>query len=209
MGNAHVRRVFDTFAPKYDRSMQRWERYVLGHSRRWATAQARGDVLELAVGTGLNLPDYAAATTVLGVDLSENMLAIAQRRITDTGLGDRVSVQLGDVQALDLPDETRDTVVSTYTFCTVPDPSAAAREAFRMLRPGGRFLLVEHGPSTNVVVCLGQRAVEPLTVRFGADHLTRDPVPFVREAGFRVDDVQRSRAGIVFRVAASKAASSA
>jgi ubiquinone/menaquinone biosynthesis C-methylase UbiE len=206
MSNEHVVRVFDKFAPKYDATMARWERYFLGGGRQWATTHARGDVLELAVGTGLNLPAYSAATTVLGVELSRNMLAIAERRVAENGLTDRVQVQLGDVQALDVADESRDTVVSTYTFCTIPDPMAASREAFRVLRPGGRFLLVEHGASSNRAICLGQRAVEPLTVRFVADHLTRDPVAYVQEAGFRIDDVQRSRAGIVFRVAATKAA---
>lgn len=204
--NAHVARVFDKFAPKYDRSMARWERFFLGPGREWATRLAQGDVLELAVGTGLNLPAYAGATSVLGVDLSEGMLAIAQSRIAGQGLGDRVRVEAGDVQALDVGDESRDTVVSTYTFCTIPDPMAAAREAFRVLRPGGRFLLVEHGPSSLGLVSGLQRAMEPLALRFAADHLTRDPVPCVAAAGFRVDDVQRSRAGIVFRVAATKAA---
>lgn len=206
MSNEQVVRVFDSFAPKYDASMARWERYFLGRGRQWATAQAQGDVLELAVGTGLNLPAYSAATSVLGVELSRNMLAIAERRIADNGLGDHVRVELGDVQALDVANESRDTVVSTYTFCTIPDPMAASREAFRVLRPGGRFLLVEHGTSSNPAIRLGQRALEPLAIRFAADHLTRDPVAFVREAGFRVDSVQRNRAGMVFRVAATKAA---
>ena len=72
--NAQVRRYFDKLAPKYDRSMQRCERFFLGHGREWATARASGDVLELAVGTGLSLPLYPASARVVGVDLSEEML---------------------------------------------------------------------------------------------------------------------------------------
>ena len=204
--NIHVARYFDRVAPKYDRSMQRWERYLLGRGRAWATEHAKGDVLELAVGTGLNLPNYAPGTTVLGVELSESMLAVAYRRIAGLGLGGRARVEKGDCQALDLPDDSRDTVVSTYTLCTIPDPAAAMREALRVLRPGGRLLLVEHGPSTNRPMCAAQRAIDPLAVRFSADHLTRDPVPYAARAGFQIDQVERSRAGIVFRVGAHKPA---
>ena len=202
--NAQVRRYFDKLAPKYDRSMQRCERFLLGHGREWATVRATGDVLELAVGTGLSLPLYPASTRVVGVDLSEAMLAVARTRIAEHSIGDRVRVEPGDVQVLGFPAECFDTVVSTYTLCTIPDPAAAAQEAFRVLRAGGRFLLVEHGPSTSRVVHAAQRALDPLFVRFQADHITRDPVPYVAGAGFEVGEVHRSQAGIVFRVAATK-----
>jgi len=116
-----------------------------------------------------------------------------------------VDLRLGDVQALDVPDECVDTLVSTYAFCTIPDPDRVASEAFRVLVPGGRFVLAEHGPSTNTVVRALMKAVEPLSVRFGADHLTREPVGYLENAGFLIDEVQRSgRGGIVFRVVARK-----
>lgn len=204
--NAHVARTFDKMADKYDRSMGVWERLFLGRGRQWATAQAHGDVLELAVGTGLNLANYPTTTRVLGIDLSEGMLAIAQRRVADLGLAERVRLQQGDVQTLDVPDASQDTVVSTYTFCTIPDPAAAAREAFRVLRPNGLFMLVEHGPSTNRVALALMRVAQALTVRFGADHLTRDPVPYLERVGFVIDHVRRAKAGVVFRVQAHKPA---
>ena len=199
-----VGRVFDKMAKKYDRQMGFWERVLFGDARQWATAQATGDVLEVAVGTGLNLPHYPHGTNVVGIDLSEGMLAIARKRVADLDLADRVELRQGDVQALEIPDASVDAVVSTFTFCTIPDPLAAAREARRVLRPGGRFVLVEHGPSSRRWMRAGMRVAERLTMRFGADHLTRDPVPYLTEAGLGAGEVSRSKAGIVFRVVATK-----
>lgn len=201
--NDKVVRVFDGLAGHYERQMSRVERSILGPARAWAVGQARGRVLEIAVGSGLNLPLYGAdVTRIVGIDLSDGMLEIARGKVTDV---DRVELREGDVQALDMPTSSVDTVVSTYTFCTIPDPARAAAEAFRVLVPGGRFVLAEHGPSTNSVVRVLMRAVEPLAVLLDADHLTREPVPYLLEAGFTVDEVQRTgRGGIVFRVLAHK-----
>lgn len=204
-GTEDVRRIFDKIADRYDRQMSFWERILFAGSRDWVVGQARGAVLEIAVGTGLNLPCYPPETSVLGVELSGRMLSIARQRIADAGVGQRVELRQGDVQALELPDASVDTVVSTFTLCTIPDPAAALGEAYRVLRPGGRILLAEHGRASNPVVAGLMRTVEPLTVRFGADHLSRDPVNLLAAAGFRVDDVGRSRAGVSCRVRGTRA----
>jgi ubiquinone/menaquinone biosynthesis C-methylase UbiE len=137
----------DAHAADYDEQMAVAERRLLGDQRGWATLRAHGRVLELAVGTGLNLPRYPDAVEhVLGIDLSEQMLERARARIADQRLA-RVEVRQGDVEHLDLPDASVDCVVSTYSLCTVPDPAAALREARRVLVPGGRLVLVEHGPA--------------------------------------------------------------
>ncbi|MGW5265011.1 class I SAM-dependent methyltransferase [Microbispora sp. NPDC004025] len=197
-----VRRVFDRLADRYDGQMLTWERRLLPGSREWAVGQARGHVVEIAVGTGLNLPLYDAGTTVVGIELSERMLELARRRAARAGLGERVELRQGDVQRLDLADGVADTVVSTFTMCTIPDPAAAAREAHRVLRPGGRFVLAEHGPSSNPVIRAGMRLAEPLFVRSAADYLTRDPRPFLEQAGFELESVTRTTRGIGFRVLA-------
>ncbi|MDV7246572.1 MULTISPECIES: class I SAM-dependent methyltransferase [Rhodococcus] len=206
-GNAKVEKVFDTMSRHYDTQMGFFERFVLGPARQWAVAQASGRVLEIAVGTGLNLPLYGPQVEkVVGVDLSEGMLDVARRRIAQDRL-ERVEVRRGDVQELDVPDASVDTVVSTFTFCTIPDPLQASKEALRVLVPGGRIVLAEHGPATNTIGLALMRAVEPLSVRFGTDHLTRDPAPYLEEAGFTIDTVHRSgRGGVGFRIIAHKPA---
>lgn len=196
---------FDKSAPRYDQAMTRIERWLFGDAREWVVGQAGGEVVELGVGTGLNLPRYPAAVRrVVGVDLSEGMLAVARSRSDVTGAFD-VDLRHGDVQTLDLPDGCADTVVSTFTFCTIPDPGAASREAYRVLRPGGAFVLAEHGPTTGAIGRLLQRLLEPLMLRFCADHLLRDPVPSVLGAGFVIESVERGGlGGNTFRVRAHK-----
>lgn len=203
-GTEKIAEIFDREAGRYDRQMGLFERFVLGSARQWVVTQARGKVVEIAVGTGLNLPLYPADIDgVVGVDLSE-MLAVARRRVDEQRL-DRIELHQGDVQALDVPDSSADTVVSTFTYCTIPDPQRASNEAYRILTPGGRFVLAEHGPSTNAIGRALMRAAEPLSVRFQADHLMRDPVPYLQVAGFTIDETHRSgRGGIVFRVLAHK-----
>ena len=130
------------------------------------------------------------------------MLAIGRQRAED--LRRAADLRVGDVQALDFPDESFDTVTCTLGFCTIPDTRAAAREALRVLRPGGQLLLLEHVRSPAPLVRAGQRLLEPLAVRFEADHLLRDPLDYLPGVGFEIDEVLRSKWGIVERLRAHK-----
>jgi ubiquinone/menaquinone biosynthesis C-methylase UbiE len=197
-----VRRIQDKEAPRYDRQISFFERILFGDGRRWVCSQAEGDVLELAAGTARNLPFYPDDVRVTGVELSPEMLAIASRRAEE--LGREADLRLGDVQALEFPDESFDTVVCTLGLCTIPDDRKAAIEAHRVLRPGGRFLLMEHVRSPSLPVRVVERMLDPLSVRFQGDHLLRDPLDYLASAGFDVERAERSKWGIVERVAARK-----
>ncbi len=197
-----VRRIFDKQAPKYDRSMARFERLLFSGNRAWACSRAGGDVLEIAAGTARNLPHYPQSATLTGVELSPRMAELGRRRAGE--LGREIDMRVGDAESLDLPDESFDTVVCTYGLCTIPDHRAAVREASRVLRPGGRMLLAEHVRSPNPVVRAIQRLLEPFAHRFGGDHLLREPLEALAEAGFEIDEVNRSKAGFVELVAAHK-----
>lgn len=129
-----VRRIQDRGAAHYDRQISVFERVLFGDGRRWVCEQARGRVLELAVGTARNLPYYPADAALTGIELSPEMLAIGRRRAER--LGRRVDLRLGDAQVLEFADESFDTVVCTLGLCTIPDPRAVA-EARRVCgRPG-------------------------------------------------------------------------
>lgn len=197
-----VRAVQDKQASKYDRQISFFERILFGDGRAWVCSQARGTVLELACGTARNLPFYRGDVELTGIELSPQMLAIGQQRAQQ--LGRLADLRLGDVQALDFPDESFDTVTCTLGFCTIPDTQAAATEAFRVLRPGGHLLLLEHVRSPASLVRGAQRLLEPLAVRFEADHLVRDPLDYLPSVGFEIDEVERSKWGIVERLRAHK-----
>jgi ubiquinone/menaquinone biosynthesis C-methylase UbiE len=197
-----VRRIQDRTAPKYDRQIGLFERVLFAGGREWVCGQVEGEVLELAVGTARNLAHYPPAVRVTGIELSSEMLAIAQRRAQE--LGRDADLRLGDAQALEFPDASFDTVTCTLALCTIPDPRRAVAEARRVLRPGGRLLLLEHVRSPVRAVRAVQRLLEPLAVRFDADHLTREPLEYLAAEGFAIEHVERSKWGIVERVSARK-----
>ena len=197
-----VRVLQDRQAPKYDRQISFFERVLFGDGRAWVCSQAHGEVLELACGTARNLPFYGEDVKLTAIELSPEMLAIGRKRAQE--LGHSADLRLGDVQALDFADESFDAVTCTLGFCTIPDTRAAAGEAFRVLRPGGQLLMLEHVRSPAPIVRGVQRLLEPLAVRFEADHLLREPLDYVPSVGFVIDDVQRSKWGIVERLRALK-----
>jgi ubiquinone/menaquinone biosynthesis C-methylase UbiE len=199
-----VRRMQDKEAPRYDRTMGFFDRVLFAGGREWACAQVRGDILELAFGTGRNLPHYPADVRLTAVELSPRMLEIGRQRADE--LGRKVDLRLGDAQALEFEDESFDTVIITFGLCTIPDDRAAVTEAHRVLRPGGRLVLLEHVRSPSTPVRAAQRLLDPLAVRFAADHLVRDPLDHLAGVGFEIENVQRLKAGIVERVIARKPA---
>lgn len=199
---ARVRGIYETMAPRYDRVIAVAERLLFGDGRQWACAQASGRVLEVAVGTGRNLARYPADVQLTGVELSPGMLAQAQARAE--ALHRRVDLRLGDAQHLTFPDASFDTVLATLTLCSIPDDQAAVREMTRVLRPGGRLVLLDHVASPVRLVRAAQRLLNPLLVRFQGDHLLRRPERAVRASGLVVDELTRSKFGIVVRLAAHK-----
>jgi ubiquinone/menaquinone biosynthesis C-methylase UbiE len=186
--------------------MQFWERRLFGDTRAWVCQQATGEVLEVAIGTGMNLPFYPEGVRLTGVDFSPAMLAQARGRALK--LGRTVELVEGDAQALGFPDRSFDTVVSTFSLCSVPDDRQAIAEMRRVLRPGGRLLLADHVASSAPWARAVQRLLELVTVPLGEEHFLRRPATYLPAAGFVVERQERFKLGIMERLAARKPATS-
>ena len=149
--------------------------------------RAEGRVLELGVGMGLNLAFYdpAKVSVVVGVDPAAELRAVALAAPRDPRL--TVSVEDGDAEALPFEDRSFDTVVCTFTLCSVCTPAKALAEARRVLKPGGRLLYCEHGLAPDPGVAKWQRRIEPIWKRIaGGCHLTRPITGAIEAAGFKV-----------------------
>jgi ubiquinone/menaquinone biosynthesis C-methylase UbiE len=149
---------------------------------------AQGRVLELGVGMGLNLRFYdpAKVSEVMGVDPSPELRAVAEVAERDPGL--KVKVEDGDAEALPFADKSFDTVVCTFTLCSVCAPAKALGEARRVLKPGGRLLFCEHGLAPDEGVAKWQRRIEPVWKRIaGGCHLTRPVTSAIEQAGFKLE----------------------
>jgi ubiquinone/menaquinone biosynthesis C-methylase UbiE len=152
--------------------------------------KAEGRVLELGIGMGMNLRFYdpARVTEVMGVDPSPELRAAAEAAERPPAL--QVRIEDGTAEALPFEDRSFDTVVCTFTLCSVCAPAEALSEARRVLKPGGRFLFCEHGLAPDPGVAKWQRRIEPVWKRIaGGCHLTRPVTSAIRAAGFQVEQV--------------------
>ena len=199
---AKVVRVWDSAAPRYDRSMGLLERFWFDGGREWLAARVSGKVLEVAIGTGRNLDYYPANVSVTGVELSPGMLAFARQRAAD--LGRTVDLYEGDAEQLPFGDDTFDTVVCALSLCSIPDPAAAIGEMRRVLKPGGKLLLLDHIGSSWWPIRALQWLVEQVTRRAAGEYWTRRPLPLVEAAGLEILETERLKAGTIERVAARK-----
>src|SRR5262245_58377255 len=197
-----VQSIYDRMANSYDRMIATWERLLFKDGRQWVCSQARGDVLEVGVGTGRNLESYPADVRLVGIDLSPAMLAAA--RDTARLSGREVDLQVGDGQALNFADESFDTVVVTLSLCAIPDEGRAISEMVRVLKPGGRLVWLEHVRSHIAPVRWLQRLLDPLLVRLEADHLLRDPTDHLQQQPVVMEQLERTKLGYIQRGVARK-----
>jgi phosphatidylethanolamine/phosphatidyl-N-methylethanolamine N-methyltransferase len=196
---AVARHRYDRIAPVYDALewvvevpfFRRWRRAL------WERVPA-GRVLEVGIGTGKNLAYHRAEHAVVGIDLSPAMLDRARRRARRTG--SPVDLQVADVQDLPFGDQSFDVVVATFVFCSVPDPVVGLREVRRVLKPGGKLVLLEHVIAPHPWLAAMMRWFDFVPVHIWGAHIDRDTVENVRRAGFPEVDVQRRMAGIVVEV---------
>jgi ubiquinone/menaquinone biosynthesis C-methylase UbiE len=193
---------------KYDR-FSRWYDWVEGvpellgvsRLRRSLLQHASGKILEVAVGTGKNLPYYPRECRIIGVDLSREMLNVARTRAARLSMD--ASLALVDAEALPFPDSSFDTVVSSLSTCTFPDPVASLKEMARVCRPTGKILLLEHGRSNCEWLARFQdRTADRHAKQLGC-HWNRKPLEFLGQSGLKVNKAQRFFFGIFYQIEAA------
>jgi ubiquinone/menaquinone biosynthesis C-methylase UbiE len=160
--------------------------------RERAVAAAEGLVLEIGMGSGLNLPFYRApARQILGLEPSPALIAMACRAAAAKASAIPAAFIEGSAESIPLDDKCIDTVVTTWTLCTVPHPQAALDEIRRVLRPGGRLLFVEHGLAPDAGVRKWQDFFTPVWKRIsGGCHLNRPVAKLIETAGFELDRIE-------------------
>lgn len=164
---------------------------MVGRQRQLVVPLAQGRVLEVGIGTGLNMRYYdkTRVTRITGLDPALQLHPLARERIAQSGLDvDLVGLS---AEQIPLPDASFDTVLITYTLCTIPDPLAALKEMRRVLAPHGRLLFCEHGRAPDASVQRWQDRLQPLWGPLaGGCHLGRDIPSLLHQAGFIQPDTQ-------------------
>lgn len=155
--------------------------------------QAEGRVLEIGIGSGLNLSFYdpAKVSVIVGVDPSAAIQKLAQQRAAEISIPvEMIALELGQIQAADA---SFDSIVCTFTLCTIPDAMAALQEMRRVLKPGGKLLFSEHGLAPDLPVVRWQHRLTPLWKPLaGGCHLNRDIPALIEAGGFSIGQLDSS-----------------
>jgi ubiquinone/menaquinone biosynthesis C-methylase UbiE len=163
---------------------------LITEERRKVVPQAEGRVLDVGIGSGRNLPLYDSrrVTSLVGLDPSAELLAYTRERARTLPFPIELIVQ--PAEAMSLPAASFDTIVVTYTLCTIPEIGAALGQMRRVLKPGGRLLFCEHGAAPDPAVRRWQARLSPLWLRMaGGCHLLRDAPALLQAAGFRIAEL--------------------
>ena len=178
---------YTRIAPLYDfieaipeRAFKPWRKKLL--------AKAKGKILEIGVGTGKNFPHYPYGACVTGIDIADRMLVVARKKALELGLS--FDLGEGDVQHLNFPDNSFDTAVSTFVFCSVPDPVRGLEELRRVVKPAGRILLLEHVRIDRPIIGWLMDRLNPLIVRIIGANINRRTLENVKKAGLHIESIQ-------------------
>jgi len=181
-----LQNAYDEIADQYEKKIW-FDQRILGVARlrKKLLSKATGKILEVACGTGLNIPLFLSGSDITAVDLSPNMLEVARANATKYGLN--VNLAVMDAEHLEFVDGSFDTVISTLSTCTFPNPAKALQEIKRVCRPNGLILLLEHGHSNLPWLARFQDRNE---YQHYQDHAgcrwNQDPLDLVHSAGIKI-----------------------
>ena len=184
---AQTKARYNRIAPYYD-FIELLSEHVFKHWRRKLLAHAWGKILEIGVGTGKNFPYYLKDADITAIDIADKMLPLARKRAD--GLGLAIKLIEGDVQALSYPDNSFDTAVATFVFCSVPDPILGLQELRRVVKPDGQILLLEHVRIDRPVIGLFMDILNPVFVHLLGPNINRRTVENVEKAGLLIQSIE-------------------
>ncbi len=174
---------YDRLAPYFDRLEGFLEGLFFSEWRKILWSKVKGEhILEVGVGTGKNFPYYPKNTRITALDFSEKMLERAKIKQQRTNIA--VDLELMDVQSLCYADNSFDTVIATFVFCSVPQPNKGLHELYRVCKPGGQVLLLEHVLSSKPMMAKMMRIINPLIASVFGANINRKTVKSVQACGF-------------------------
>ncbi len=180
------------FAALYDRIMASAERGFLKAVRREVAGGAKGKVLEIGAGTGLNFAHYSDSAEVIATEPDPFMLKTAEKRAAEAN--HMIDLKQASAEELPFDDASFDVVVGTLVMCSVPHPERALAEIRRVLKPGGEYRFYEHVRYGNAFAAFWQDAATPVWRWFGAGcHPNRDTAQSIRDAGLEIVAIERTK----------------
>jgi len=177
-------------AKSYDWAMSSTEKRCLQSWRKELLAQARGNILEIGAGTGVNLPHYPDEAEKITLSEPDPQMRHRLQQRVDTLQQQRFTITPWGADTIEMPDASFDTIVSTLVLCSVPDLKSSLSEIYRLLKPNGILLFLEHIISDQPVTRTWQHRIEPLWGFCAGDcHLTRDTATAICTAGLQIEQL--------------------
>ncbi len=197
-------------AQKYDRGSKNYdlfelpaEKLLFSRLRKKAFLEISGKILDIGVGTGKNLPYYPEEAEVTAIDFSSGMLEKAVKLKSRLGLSNVKLIKM-DVQDLKFDNDSFDFVISSFVFCTVPDPVRGLVEAYRVLKPGGSAIFIEHMKSDSSLINIILSTMNLMTVPMMGTYMNRETQKNIENAGFRIEKVEKHLFDIIRVIMAGK-----
>ena len=164
----------------------------INYQRKKVVPLAKGVVLEVGIGSGLNIPFYNKNNIekIIGLDPSEELNVLAKRVADDSGI--QIDFLINGAEDIDLPDNSVDTILITYTLCTIPNLNKSMSEMKRVLKPGGKFIFCEHGIAPDINIIKWQRRINPIWgIFFGGCNINRNIPKIISESGFNISNLNQ------------------
>ncbi len=202
-----AKKRYDRWAGVFDFLEQAFELLAFRRWRRQLLTYASGNICEMGIGTGRNMAYYPADSKVMGFDISRGMLHRLHKNngVNDSsGLKPTVELAFMDAQYMALRDNYFDTMLATFIFCTVPDPVLALKEAWRVCKPGGRLVLMEHVRINTPIAGRIMDFLNPLARFLVGDNINRVTADNVVKAGWKLKEVRKLGGGMVNLIIAEK-----